>query len=183
MTAADVAIKVSIVVAATRNGVIGRGDVMPWRMPSSLKRFRSLTLGKPMIMGRKTFASIGKALDGRDTIVITRNDGFSAAGVVRAANLGEALRTAQRLAAVRAVNEIIIAGGGEIYAQALPYATHVYLDLIDATLDGDAVFPSLPQAAWQEISRQPLLPSPRDEYPAEAVNFERIGAPAPWPAA
>ena len=113
---------ITLVVAAARNGVIGRAGDMPWRMPSSLRRFRALTLGRPMIMGRKTFEAIGRPLDGRDTIVVTRNAAFAASGVHLAASLPEALRIAAKLAVARTTNEIIIAGGGEIYRAALPLA-------------------------------------------------------------
>jgi dihydrofolate reductase len=170
--------RVSLVVAATRNGVIGRAGGMPWRMPSSLRRFRMLTMGRPMVMGRKTYQSIGKALDGRDTVVVTHDRAFSADGVHVAASLADALRLARQLAAARGVDEIVIAGGGEIYRLALPYATDVHLDRIDTDLDGDTTLPPLDPAEWQEVDRQPIEPHLRDEYPAEAIHFRRIGAPA-----
>lgn len=174
---------VTLVVAAARNGVIGRSGDMPWRMPSSLKRFRALTMGRPMIMGRKTFEAIGRPLDGRDSIVVTRNPDFAVAGVFRAASLAEAFAIAARLAAARATAEIIIAGGGEIYAAALPYATRVHLDLIDAVLDGDTVFPDLDPAQWRQAARSPMQPSAKDEFAATAILYERIGVPQPLPAA
>lgn len=174
---------ITLVVAAARNGVIGRGGDMPWRMPSSLKRFRALTMGRPMIMGRKTFEAIGRPLDGRDTIVVTRNADFNVNGTHRAAGLGDALMLAARLAAGRSVTEIIIAGGGEIYAAALPYATRVNLDLIDATPEGDTVFPPLDPAEWRETTRLPIPPSAKDEFAATAILYERIGAARPYPAA
>ena len=170
---------VTLVVAAARNGVIGRGGDMPWRMPSSLKRFRALTMGRPMIMGRKTCEAIGRPLDGRDTIVVTRNPDFNVNGTHRTASLGEALRLAAQLAAQRGTTEIIIAGGGEIYAAALPYATRVHLDLIDAAPAGDTVFPGLAPAEWLEVARTPIPPSPRDEFAATAVSYERIGPARP----
>ncbi len=174
---------VTLVVAAARNGVIGRGGDMPWRMPSSLKRFRQLTLGRPMIMGRKTFEAIGRPLDGRDTIVVTRTPTFDVSGTHRAASLDEALRLAARLAADRGTNEIIIAGGGEIYASALPYATHVHLDLIDAAPDGDTVFAHLDPAAWRETSRTTIPPALTDDFAATAIAYERFGPAQPLPAA
>lgn len=172
-------ISVTIVVAATRNGVIGREGDMPWRMPSSLRRFRSLTMGRPMIMGRKTFQAIGKALDGRDTIVVTRDGAFGAPGVHVAGGLSEAFALARRFAEARGVAEIIVAGGGEIYAAALPYATDVQLDRIDTELSGDAFFPSLDPGEWREVSREPISPHPRDDYAATALHFRRISAPRP----
>lgn len=174
---------VTLVVAATRDGVIGRGGGMPWRMPSSLKRFRALTMGRPMIMGRKTYASIGRPLDGRDTIVVTRNSDFKENGVHVVDSLAAALRLAQRLAAARGVDEIIIAGGGEIYAAALPYATIVHLDWIDAIVAGDTRFPALDPSEWDEVERHQIAPDPRDEHSATAILFRRSGRPRPLPSA
>ncbi len=167
---------VSLVVAATRNGIIGRAGDMPWRMPSSLRRFRTLTMGKPMVMGRKTFEAIGRALDGRDTIVVTRNAEFHVDGVHVASSLDDGLAIAERLAHARGTDEMIIAGGGEIYAAAMPYATHVHLDLIETELDGDTVFPRLDPAVWREVSRHPIDPSPTDDFAATAILFERQNA-------
>lgn len=156
---------------------------MPWRMPSSLKRFRALTMGRPMIMGRKTFESIGRPLDGRDTIVVTRNVNFKVEGVHCAANLAEALAVASRLASARGSNEIIIAGGGEIYRAALPFATDVQLDRIEAEPAGDTVFPQLDRNEWQEITSIPIPPATNDQFRATAVHYERIGRPCPLPPA
>lgn len=174
---------VTLVVAAARNRVIGRGGDMPWRMPSSLKRFRTLTMGRPMIMGRKTYEAIGRPLDGRDTIVVTRNAAFHVEGVHRASNLADGFAMAMQLGAVRGTDEIIIAGGGEIYAAALPYASLIHLDLIDAEPEGDTLFPTLDPAEWREASRSPIQPSANDQFPAAAVAYERIGAPKALPPA
>ncbi|MEZ5854916.1 MAG: dihydrofolate reductase [Hyphomicrobiaceae bacterium] len=167
--------KITLVVAAARNGVIGRSGDMPWRMPSSLRRFRALTLGRPMIMGRKTFEAIGRPLDGRDTIVVTRDPKYSSPGIHTAPNLDTALQIAKRLAVARATNEIIIAGGGEIYRAALAVATHVHLDLIDATPDGDTTFPPLPPDEWHEQSRESVEPHANDQYPMTAISYCRSG--------
>ena len=174
---------VTIVVAAPRNGVIGRGGDMPWRMPSSLRQFRALTLGRPMIMGRKTYQAIGRPLDGRDTIVVTRNADFSENGVHVVRDVGAALQCAATLAIARDTDEIIVAGGGEIYAATLGYATCVHLDRIEADLEGDTRFPALEPAVWQEVRREPLPPHPRDEHAATALLFRRIGPARPLPLA
>jgi len=171
--------RVILVVAATRNGVIGRQGDMPWRMPSSLRRFRALTMGRPMIMGRKTFQAIGKPLDGRDTIILTRDASLTAPGAHIVGSLSAAFALACRLAMARATNEIVIAGGGEVYELALPYATDVYLDRIDTDLAGDAYLPKLDPADWVEIDRNPLPPHPQDEFSAMALHFRRISAPLP----
>lgn len=177
------ALKITLVVAATRNGVIGRGGDMPWRMPSSLRRFRSLTIGRPMIMGRKTYAAIGRPLDGRDTIVVTRDPAFRVDGVHSVGSLSAAFSLAVDFAAKRGTNEIIIAGGGEIYASVLPYATDVELDLVETDLEGDTVFPQLDPIEWQKIEIGPVEPHPRDEYAATAWVFRRIGPAMPLPSA
>ena len=148
---------------------------MPWRMPSSLRRFRSLTMGRPMIMGRKTFAAIGRPLDGRDTIVLTRDQHFDRAGVYKAFSLAEALALASQLAATRGTDEIVVAGGGEIYAEALPFASVVHLDLIDAQPEGDTIFPALDMDQWREDGRNPIPPLAGDEFPATALLYRRIG--------
>lgn len=175
--------QVTLVVAAARNRIIGRAGDMPWRMPSSLKRFRALTMGRPMIMGRKTFEAIGRPLDGRDTIVVTRNPAFPACGIHLAASLAEAFGIAARLADARGTHEIVIAGGGEIYAAALPYATRVCLDLIGAQPEGDAEFPSLDPTEWTVVEQFAIPPHPRDEYAATALVYGRIGPPRALPSA
>lgn len=176
-------VEIALVVAATRNGIIGRDGDMPWRMPSSLKRFRALTMGRPMIMGRKTYEAIGRPLDGRDSIVITRSTTFRAPGAHVAPSLEAALVLAVRLARGRRTSEIIIAGGGEIYRAALPYATLVHLDRIETEVDGDTAFPALDPVEWQEVERRTIDPSPRDQFPALAVLFSRIGPARPLPTA
>jgi len=125
-------------------------------------------------MGRKTYRAIGRPLDGRDTIVLTRDSTFSAPGIHVATSLGQAFTLARHLATARATDEIIIAGGGEIYELALPFATDVYLDRIDTDLAGDTLFPSLDPADWREISRTPLPAHPRDEFSAVSIHFRRI---------
>lgn len=177
-------LELTIVVAAARNGVIGRDGDMPWRMPSSLKRFRALTMGRPMIMGRKTFEAIGRVLDGRDTVVVSRNAKFHVDGVYHAPDFPAAVGLAASLARARGVAEIVVAGGGEIYRAALPFAARVCLDVIDVVLEGDTTFPGLDLALWREVGREPLPPAEGDMYPATAVVYERIGRPAhieaPW---
>lgn len=174
---------VTIVVAAARNGVIGHDGGMPWRMPSSLRRFRALTLGKPMVMGRKTFQSIGKPLDGRDTIVVTRQADIAIAGASVVPNLEAGLSTARRLAMARGVDEIIIAGGGEIYGHALPYATRVELDLIDAEPAGDTRFLELDRDDWRETTRLKIEQGAGDSHSMIAISYHRLGTPLPLPQA
>lgn len=140
-----------LVAAVARNGVIGAGGDMPWHLPADLRRFKAITLGKPMIMGRRTFDAIGRPLPGRRTIVVTRDRGWASAGVETAASLDEALRRA----ADPEPEEIIVAGGGEIYAQAIGRADRLRLTWIDAAPDGDAWFPEVDPDRWRETGREP----------------------------
>ncbi len=165
---------ISLVVAVAENGVIGRGGQLPWRMPSDLKVFRRLTLAKPIIMGRRTFASIGKALDGRDNIVVTRDASFLAPGVTVATSLDEALQMAHRFAAARGADEIMIIGGADIFALALPLADRIYLTRIHANPQGDITFPPLAPTDWSETKQEPISPDPRDDHKATLTLYERV---------
>ena len=164
---------VSFVVAVAENGVIGRDGAIPWRVPSDLKIFRRLTMGKPVIMGRKTYDSIGKPLDGRDNIVITRSPDFSATGVERAGSIEDALRMARSFAERRGVDEITVIGGAEIFAALLAHADRIYLTRIHACPDGDTNFPDLDPTVWHEISKAAVAPDPRDTAAATLHIYER----------
>ena len=170
----------SIIVCMARNRVIGRAGGMPWRMPSDLKHFRSVTMGKPVIMGRKTFDSLGKPLPGRPHVVITRDAGQRGriGGLISAARLPggvvNSLTDAIALAETFASPEIIVAGGGEIFAQALPLATRVYQTVLAADIEGDTLFPILDPKTWREAARVPLATGPKDDYPADVITYERI---------
>lgn len=164
---------ISIIVAAAENGVIGRNGDMPWRIPSDLKTFRRLTVGKPVIMGRKTFASLGKPLPGRDNIVITRDPDFRADGVTIVASLHEALIRARSLALARGCDEVMVIGGGEIYRLALPQADRVYLTRVEARPEGDATFPELPADTWRLVREEPIAPGPGDQYNCKLTVWER----------
>lgn len=150
--------RISLVVARADNGIIGRNNTLPWRLPADLKHFKQLTVGKPVIMGRKTFESIGKPLPARHNIVVTRNPGWSADGVTVAANLAEAVAAAGLDPKTRA-DEIMIIGGSEIYAQSMPFATRIYLTEVHLEPVGDASFPMPDVHEWVETSRE--------TYPAE----------------
>ena len=166
---------ISLVVAVAENGVIGRNGQLPWRMPSDLKVFRRLTMGKPIVMGRRTFASIGKALKGRDNIVVTRDSSFQAPGVMVATSLQDALAIAKRAARLGAADELMVIGGAEIFALALPLADRVYLTRIHANPSGDIVFPALDAAHWSATEREPISPDPRDDHKATLTIYERVG--------
>lgn len=165
--------KISLIVAVAENGVIGRNGALPWHVPSDLKTFRRLTLGKPVVMGRKTYDSIGKPLPGRDNIVVTRDAGFSAGGTERAASVDDALDIARRKATERGVDEIMVIGGAEIFALTLPLADRIYLTRIHARPDGDVTFPEPDPGIWREVSRSPLPPDARDDATATLLILER----------
>lgn len=150
-------IDVVLVVARAENGVIGNAGALPWHLPEDLKRFKRLTVGKPVIMGRKTFESIGKPLPGRQNIVLTRDKGWHADGVTIVANLAEAVAAAGLDPRARA-DGIFIIGGAQIYAEALPAATRIELTEVAASPAGDTILPPFDPARWQEVAR--------DSYPA-----------------
>jgi dihydrofolate reductase len=168
-------VRIAFVVAVAENGVIGRGGKLPWRLPTDLRRFRKVTLGKPMIMGRKTYESIGKPLDGRDSIVVTRQRDFAAAGVHVATSVEEAIDLGRELAEKRGVDEVMVIGGEGIFRAALADADRIYLTLVHGTPAGDTRF-ALPDApAWQETAREPMPQGSGDEYPADFIVLERQG--------
>jgi dihydrofolate reductase len=170
--------RVAFVVAVAENGVIGRGGALPWRLPSDLKRFRQLTLGKPMIMGRKTYPSIGRPLDGRDSIVLSaRREGYPA-GVHVAASIREALALAARLAAGRGAQEIAVIGGAEVFGAALPFAERIYLTLVHAKPAGDCRLSPFCPDTWCEVARQEMRRRSEDEFAADFMVLQRRGAVA-----
>jgi dihydrofolate reductase len=134
--------KISLIVAASTNNVIGVAGGLPWHLPEDLKRFKVITMGKPMIMGRATYASIGRALPGRKSIVLTRQSGFEAEGCEVVDSIDAAI------AAAGAVDEVMIIGGGDIYRQFLPQADRIYLTRVHASIDGDTTFPKLDMNEW-----------------------------------
>jgi dihydrofolate reductase len=153
---------VSLVVAATENDVIGRDNDMPWHLPDDLKYFKARTMGKPMLMGRKTFESIGKPLPGRTSLVLTRDPSWSVEGVVVVRSLDEALAWA------RNAPELCAIGGAEIFRLVLPLARRLFLTRIHATIPGDTFFPKIDPAEWREVER---TEHPADERHAYAMSF------------
>lgn len=157
--------KLSIIVAVAENGVIGRGNDLPWRLSADLRRFKRLTMGHAVIMGRKTWESIGRPLPGRRMIVVTRQPNFQADGCELAASLPAACG----LASAGATNEAFIIGGAEIYRQALPLASRLYLTRVHATIAGDKFFPDYAASDWQLASSESF---PADENNEYATTFE-----------
>jgi len=164
---------IALVVAATENDVIGRSGGLPWRIPSDLRLFRKITMGKPVIMGRRTFASIGKPLDGRDNIVLSRDPAFAAEGVIVRPNLASAIAEARAIAAQKGANEIMVIGGSEVFREALPHAHRIYLTRVHGAPEGDVHLPHIPQDQWFEASRQPLPRGESDEFACTLIVLER----------
>jgi dihydrofolate reductase len=168
----------AIVVALADNGVIGRDNNLIWRLKTDLRRFRDLTVGKPMIIGRKTHEAIGRPLPGRQTIVLTRDSTFSASGVHVVHEWGEARSVGDRLAGDMGASEIAVGGGAEIYKLALPEAQRLYLTLVHAEPQGDVVFPPFDRSAFREVRREPHPKGPDDEHAFTFVDLERRPAAA-----
>ncbi|MEE1657069.1 dihydrofolate reductase [Microvirga sp. CF3062] len=162
-----------LVVAMAENGVIGQDNRLLWRIKTDMGRFRRLTLGKPMIMGRKTFQSIGKPLPGRETIVLTRDGRFSAEGVHVAHTWEEAVAKGEELAAKTGSDAVAVAGGAEIYALALPHVQTLFLTQVHTAPEGDAVFPSFDRSQFREIKREDHPKGPDDEHPFTFIDLER----------
>ena len=160
----------SLIVAVADNGVIGSTNQLPWRISADLKYFKHVTLGKPIIMGRLTFESIGKPLPGRTNIVMTRDTAWQADGVERARDLNEALAIAKKIADDSGLEEVMIIGGATIYREALPQADRLYLTRVHTEVDGDAFFPELDLSEWLETSVA-VLPS---EGQTPACSFVRL---------
>jgi dihydrofolate reductase len=163
-----------LVAAIAQNGVIGRGNALPWRLKSDMQHFRALTMGKPVVMGRKTFLSIGKPLRGRTTIVVSRDRDFTAPGIVVAPSLDAALATARGDALRRNADTIVIAGGAEIYAQAMPLATQLAVTHVHKQIDGDAYFPAIHAGEWRESARSEHEAAAEDEAGFAFVTYERL---------
>ncbi|MBS0216092.1 MAG: dihydrofolate reductase [Proteobacteria bacterium] len=160
---------VSLVVALDRNHAIGKDNALPWRLSDDLRRFKALTLGKPVLMGRKTAESLGRALPGRRNLVLTRSGAVPFAGMEAFATLEAALESA------KGVEEVCVIGGGEIFAMALPIATCMHLTWVDAAIAGaDAFFPHFDPAQWRETSREAHSADARNQYPFEFVDYVRV---------
>jgi len=160
---------VSLVVAMARNNVIGRDNALPWgRLPEDLRHFKAVTLGKPVLMGRKTFDSIGKPLPGRTNFVLTRDRSWRAEGVIVVHSVSEAM-TGEALSGI---------GGAEVYRLLLPLASRIYLTRIDAEIPGDTVFPPIDASHWAETQSRAFSADERNAYNMTFVTLERVPATA-----
>ena len=165
--------KISLVWAMAQNRVIGRNNQLPWYLPEDLKYFKRITLGKPVIMGRKTFDSIGKPLPGRTNIVVTRNRDWSFEGVRIVDSLEAARELCENQAIMDGTEEAMIIGGAEIYRQAMPLADRLYLTEVHADVEGDATFPEFDRSQWQEIAREDFEASGPNPYNYSFIILEK----------
>lgn len=166
--------RVAMIVAVAQNRVIGRNNELPWRLPGDLPRFKRITMGKPVIMGRATFDSIGKPLPGRDNIVVSRDVGLRIEGAAVVATPTAALDLARIIAVEKKLDEVIVMGGGQIYAQLLPQADRLYLTKVLADVDGDAWFPACDASEWTQISSENVAASGENPYPFCYVTLDRV---------
>ncbi|CAM4371929.1 MAG: IS1595 family transposase ISSsu9 [Legionellaceae bacterium] len=157
----------SIIAALAKQNVIGYQNKLPWHLPADLRHFKELTRGKPIIMGRKTYESIGKPLPERLNIIITRDTSYKAEGCLIAHSFNEAIELTRDTA------EIMVIGGTEIFRHALPLAQKLYLTFIDADIEGDVFFPQWSIDEWNELQRETFNPNEKNPYPYSFVTFER----------
>ncbi|MAE42886.1 type 3 dihydrofolate reductase [Candidatus Woesearchaeota archaeon] len=158
---------ISFVVAMGRNKVIGSNNSLPWNMPADMKHFKKLTLGKPIIMGRKTYETIGKPLPNRKNIIITRDQDYKAEGCIVAHSIEESLQSAEN------AEEVMVIGGAQIYKEFLPKANRIYLTIIDHDFEGDTHFPEYNEEEWQEIEREEHKADEENKYDYVFVTLER----------
>jgi dihydrofolate reductase len=159
---------ITLVAAMARNGAIGLGGAMPWHLPRELKHFKAVTMGHPIVMGRKTWESIGRPLPGRQNIVVTRNPGYSAEGCDVVASLQAAVEVANG-------DEVMVIGGGQLYEQALPHADRMVLTLVDCEPVGDTWFPEWDPADWTETSSRHEDPDEANPHAYRVIELVRPG--------
>lgn len=162
-----------LVAAVAENGVIGRDNQLPWRLKGDMAHFRALTMGKPVVMGRKTFESIGKPLKGRTNIVVSRDPTFAVPGVVAAPGIEAALAAAHGDALRRAADAIMVVGGEAIFAATMPVAARLEITIVHAAPQGDTFFPPIDAAAWQEVAREDHSAAPGDDATFTFVTYRR----------
>ncbi len=165
---------VALVVARAENRAIGRGGDLPWHLHSDMRYFRKVTMGKPIVMGRLTHRSLGRVLDGRVNIVLTRNAAFEVPGAVMAYSLEEALDVARKEAGKAGVDEIMVIGGEDVFRAVLPQASRIYLTEVHASPEADTWFPELDLSEWREVSREAHAAGVKDDHDFSFVVLDRI---------
>jgi dihydrofolate reductase len=165
--------RISLIAAVAQNRTIGRDGGLPWHLPGDLKHFKALTYGKPVLMGRKTFQSIGRPLPGRPNVVVSRGGMFKPDGVALSASLDNALDNAERMAYEIGADEIIVIGGERIYRDTLPVAGRIYLTEVLCEADGNAYFPELDENQWSETARENSQRGDGDDYDYNFVTLDK----------
>lgn len=169
---------ISLIAAVARNNVIGAAQAIPWRIPSDFAWFKQTTMGKPMIMGRKQFETFPKPLPGRPHIVVTRQRDYAPEGVIVRHSLEEGLDAARGIAEAMQGDEIMVIGGGDIYAQALPLADRLYISHVDLAPEGDVHFPPIDPHIWELVARPDMPRSEKDDSGYSIAIYERVHASA-----
>lgn len=164
--------RVSVIVAMARNRIIGAGNKIPWHLPAELKLFKTITMGHHIVMGRNTWESIGRLLPGRTTVIVTRQPGYHVDGAIVAASPEAAL------AACRDDDEAFVIGGAQLYAALLPRANRLYLTVVDADVEGDALMPEFDPADWRKLSAQSFGADDKNPYDYVQTVYERVSSPA-----
>ncbi|MEM6583403.1 MAG: dihydrofolate reductase [Pseudomonadota bacterium] len=167
-------IRIAMMVAAAENGVIGSGNGLPWHLPEDLRHFKRVTMGKPILMGRKTFQSIGRPLPGRTNIVISRDPTFHVEGVTVLESLDLALREATLVAEREGANEMVVIGGAEIYQAALPQVERLYMTEVHAPVEGDVMLPLITWSHWRETQRERHAATAGNPFDYSFVVYERL---------
>jgi len=160
--------KISIIVAFDENRLIGRDNTLPWHLPADLKHFKNITMGHHMIMGRKTYDSIGKPLPGGISVIVTRQKNLEINGCIVVSSLQEALEKC------RNEEEVFIIGGAEIFKYALPLSTHLYITQIHHKFEGDTFFPEIKSSEWEEISREKHQADEKNNWDYTYINYEKV---------
>jgi dihydrofolate reductase len=166
-------IRIAMIAGVAQNGVIGSEQTIPWRIPSDMVFFKKTTLGKPIVMGRKQYETVGRPLPGRTNIVVTRQRGYQPDGVLVVHDIDAALEKAKEIAAADGVDEIMIIGGGELYAQLMDRADRLYITDIDLSPEGDVRFPAIAPEQWTVVDLPEVAPSPKDEASYRVKVYER----------
>jgi dihydrofolate reductase len=169
-------VPITLVAALAENGVIGRDNGLPWRLKSDMVHFRAITMGKPVVMGRKTFLSIGRPLPGRTTIVVSRDGGFGAPGIVVAPSVEAALTVARGDVLRRGADCIIVAGGADLYAQTMPLAERLHITYVHRAVDGDVYFPAIDRSVWHETARDEHAAAAGDDAAFASVIYQRAAS-------
>ena len=166
-------VRIAMIAGVAENGVIGSDQTIPWRVPSDMAFFKRTTMGKPVVMGRKQYETVGKPLPGRTNIVVTRQTGYQPDGVLVFQSIDAALAKAREIAEADGVDEIMIIGGGEIYAQLMNRADRLYITHIDLHPAGDVRFPAVAPEQWAVVDLPEVTPSPKDEATYRVKVYER----------